>query len=236
MRLWPVRCLSCGDELSEGDGKLVCRRELAEIPWVGEEERRCRHCDQRLWLPEVELCYDCASRQKEKEVYLEQSQALFFYRGVARRLYQVFKFEGRRYALEDLHAVAESLRQKWWSRVPEADVVVSVPSLWFKTWQRGFSPVELFWRRFFPSLRTDVLARKWVLQEQKALHREERQALIRGQFMVKKPEVITGKRVLIVDDVYTTGSTVEEVARVLRQAHALSVVALVIFREEFGGM
>ena len=56
---------------------------------------------------------------------------------------------------------------------------------------------------------------------------------IRGQFWVSKPQEIENMRVLVLDDVFTTGSTMEEVARVLREAGAFEVYGCVLGRDPF---
>ncbi|MFN4215978.1 MAG: ComF family protein [Brevinematales bacterium] len=234
MKFWTTFCLSCGRVLGENDGRLVCREERDSIEVIETCSSRCSHCDQLLpFATKDGLCYDCFCRFGLGKVFLERSYALFVYEGLVKSLYQAFKFEQRKAALEDLVFVAESRKAKWFSRLPEVDVVTIVPSHWITVWRRGFSPVEVFWRRFFPHLRGDILRRRWRRKKQKVLSREERIREICGQFHVSKPEEVKDKRVLVLDDIFTTGSTLEEVARVLKEAGASLVYGCVLGREPF---
>lgn len=230
--MFPGTCLSCGSYLTEGDGKLVCEKELAKEQWLGEFSPRCCYCDQLLPITGKEgMCYDCFYRIERGEKYLRRSQALFFYKGVMRELYAAFKYEGRRHAFLDLQKKMWEIEPYWRRTVSEADLVIFVPSHWYHEWRRGFSPVEMCWREFFPSLEKGMLRRRFSLVSQKTRSREERLRAIRGQFEVVKRDLIESKRVLVLDDVYTTGSTLEEIARILREAGAASVEALVLFRD-----
>ncbi|URA10174.1 phosphoribosyltransferase family protein [Thermospira aquatica] len=230
MRL-DVMCLGCGKILENDDGKLLCKDELSHLVGVGEKTFRCVRCDQELIAPtEDMLCYDCWQRVKKGEVFLKDSQAIFFYRGVGRELYQLAKFEGNKRALLDIQQRAREVLQKR-DFFPEVDVVTLVPSHWYTLLRRGYSPVEWFWSPWFPNVVRDVLVRRWTAKNQKKLRREERLRMVRDQFIVKRKDLVVGKRVLVLDDVYTTGSTLEEVARVLRLAGAQSVQARVIFRD-----
>ena len=64
------------------------------------------------------------------------------------------------------------------------------------------------------------------------LSREEREKNIKGVFSVENKELIGNKKILLVDDVYTTGSTMEECARVLKKAGAREVWGIAVAREE----
>ncbi len=228
---WGEMCLGCGRVLGDSDGKLVCRDELSHIRGVQAVAYRCVHCDQELVFPtEDMLCYDCLLRIRGGETFLEKSRAIFFYRGMVRELYQKAKFEENKRALLDIQRHARDVLEGR-DFFPEADVVTVVPSHRYTLLRRGYSAVEWFWLAWYPLLTRDVLVRRWTTRHQKNLRREERLQMVRGQFVVKRRDLVEGKRVLVLDDVYTTGSTLEEVARVLRLAGAQSVEARVIFRD-----
>ncbi len=75
-----------------------------------------------------------------------------------------------------------------------------------------------------------TLRREVFTAPQVGLGREERSANVRGAFAVRKPERIAGRRILLVDDVYTTGSTLTECARTLLRAEADAVAVLTLAR------
>lgn len=76
----------------------------------------------------------------------------------------------------------------------------------------------------------DALVRTRRTEPQIELSAAERRLNVKGAFSVKKPGLIVGKRVLLLDDVMTTGSTMDECARVIKGAGATSVIALTIAR------
>ena len=106
-------------------------------------------------------------------------------------------------------------------------LVVPVPLHSSKFRQRGFNQAELIARtalKLSPSreryLLCDVLERTRETLSQIGLTRHQRRENLRGAFRVKSPEKISGREILLVDDVFTTGTTVSECARILRRAGA----------------
>ncbi len=80
-------------------------------------------------------------------------------------------------------------------------------------------------------LLTNVLLKTASTKSQMELSKSEREENLRGVFLVKNAEKITNKKILLVDDVYTTGSTMNECARILKEAGAKSVYGLALARE-----
>jgi ComF family protein len=120
-------------------------------------------------------------------------------------------------------------------------VVIPVPLHAAKMRQRGFNQSELIARaalknlcvgpRLLPlEIRTDVLARHRPTQSQTGLTRHQRRQNVRGAFDLRAPDAIVGRDVLLVDDVFTTGTTVSECARVLRKAGAAKVRVVTVAR------
>jgi ComF family protein len=117
-------------------------------------------------------------------------------------------------------------------------LVVPVPLHARKLRQRGFNQSELIARaglklkaadRQF-ELNAKVLERRRETKSQIGLSRHQRRENIRGAFVVAKPGEVTGREILLVDDVFTTGTTVSECARVLRRAGASKVFVATVAR------
>jgi len=126
-------------------------------------------------------------------------------------------------------------------REPElaADVVVvPVPLHRRKLRQRGFNQTELIAKEALKlqpwkgrlSLGPSVLERRRETQSQTGLTRHQRRENMRGAFVVVRSEEIAGREILLVDDVFTTGTTVSECARVLRRAGASKVWVATVAR------
>ncbi len=118
-----------------------------------------------------------------------------------------------------------------------AIVVLPVPLHPVKARQRGFNQAELIARAALKVaeegrliLRTGVLVRLRPTESQIGLTRHQRRENLRGAFGVVKPEEIAGRQVLLVDDVFTTGTTVSECARILRRGGAAKVWAATVAR------
>jgi ComF family protein len=117
-------------------------------------------------------------------------------------------------------------------------VVVPVPLHRTKLRQRGFNQAELIARaavKVSPAwdrlrLCAGVLERKRETTSQIGLTTYQRRENLRGAFGVAQPELVKGREVLVVDDVYTTGATVSECARVLRRAGATKVWVATVAR------
>jgi predicted amidophosphoribosyltransferase len=105
-----------------------------------------------------------------------------------------------------------------------------------KLWQRGFSRSELIARAALKrqplagTLNKKSLVRQRETMPQAGLTRQQRRENFRGAFVVRAPEAVRGRDILWVDDVFTTGTTMSECARVLRRAGAASVYAATVAR------
>ena len=117
-------------------------------------------------------------------------------------------------------------------------LVVPIPLHRTKQRQRGFNQAELIARaalKHCPAgirfeLNPHLLERRRVTQSQIGLTQHQRKANLRGAFRVVKPEKIAGREILLVDDVFTTGTTVSECARVLRRAGAAEIWVATVAR------
>jgi competence protein ComFC len=114
------------------------------------------------------------------------------------------------------------------THVPESCLVIPIPLSRTRLHERGYNQVTLITReltRAFPrlTLREDILVRTLHRERQTTLGRQERLQNIRGSLCVLHPETLSGKDVLILDDVTTTGATLREAEAVLQTAKPRSV-------------
>jgi len=114
-------------------------------------------------------------------------------------------------------------------------LLVPVPLLSSKKRDRGFNQSEEIAQKlssFFkiPFLTNNLIKIKKT-QPQVELKRQGREENIKGAFRIENPQEIQGKRIFLIDDIFTTGSTMEECARVLKQAGAREVWGIVVARE-----
>ncbi len=108
------------------------------------------------------------------------------------------------------------------------DAVVPVPLYPRKEREREFNQAEEIARAMSPALKAPVRA-KWLrrlrdTRSQTELKASDRRRNVRGAFAVRRPEEVRERRILLIDDVFTTGATIGECARVLRKAGAARIL------------
>lgn len=112
-------------------------------------------------------------------------------------------------------------------KIPEVDLVVPIPLHWTRKNWRGFNQAEAIARMVGLPV-NKALVRQKMTKQQAKLDKKKRRLNVRGAFVVKGD--VKGKRVLLIDDVYTTGESMREAGRVLKKAGAKSVWGLVLAR------
>ncbi|MEX2220351.1 MAG: ComF family protein [Candidatus Rokuibacteriota bacterium] len=155
------------------------------------------------------------------------------YEDVVREALHAFKFRGRRALAAPLgDLVVEAVRGGLPAGLPE--LLLPVPLHPRRERERGFNQAALVarrvgraWRR---PVRDDVLVRTVATPSQTELDAPARRANVRNAFRLRRPEVIAGRHVVLVDDIFTTGATLSECARCLRAGGASIVGVLTVAR------
>ncbi len=214
--LFPRHCPSCARILPFGT--LICRDCRSRLPWVSGPA--CFKCGKPVSMPEQELCYDC--RQFPKS--FQQGFSLLLYNEKTRPVIADFKYHNRRslsrfFAEEILVRHADQL-QHW-----KPDLIIPVPVHRHKRKSRGYNQAELLARDLsvltgIPYL-SDLLIRSADTTPQKQLSPRARLSNLQNAFTFNREyEGLTPsfKSVLLVDDIYTTGATMEICTRTLIKA------------------
>jgi ComF family protein len=165
--------------------------------------------------------------------HFDWARSAVLYRGEVRERIHQLKFSRQLYQVPmmvDLLARAVAQGTDW----PAFELIVPVPLHSRRLQQRGFNQAGLIARKLGPKLglpvHLGVLVRRRWTEPQTRLGRTERLHNVKGAFAVTKAAVVRERCVLLVDDVYTTGTTLSEGARVLKAAGAGMVGALTIAR------
>jgi len=199
------------------------------------ESPLCRCCG-RMFSGRVfedHLCGECITQPKP----FHRMRAWGVYDGALLKVVHCFKYHHKQYLARPLgkHLYA-AFRQNWGPG--EIDVVIPVPLHPGKLRQRGFNQSQLLVRQWpcdpvgtgFPPLATDWLVRIRRTRSQAGLKKNDRLDNIRDAFALRGRPPLTSKSVLLVDDVYTTGATVTECARVLLTGGARRIDVLTLAR------
>jgi ComF family protein len=194
---------------------------------------RCAGCDERVPMLHA-FCASCAStivRASPKARVV----AAFVYGGAVARAIARCKYEDR----PDLARVLADLL---WRAVEDdaavrtCDLVVPVPLHAARLAERGYNQAALVARPMARRMRVPMLARALArtrdTPRQAALHRAERLANVDGAFAARTPNALAGGRVLLVDDVCTTGATLDACERAILDAGAAAVTQAVVARAE----
>jgi ComF family protein len=206
----------------------------------------CTVCGERLFSPyaladsvnevqNVQSEFRCGMCRRIEPVFA-RAMAYGSYEGGLRELIHLLKYGGVRPAANVLgRMLAEAIGGMEADFPPEGVTVIPVPLHRKRFRQRGFNQAELIARAAMKNTRPDrlrpaALARTRETESQIGLTSHQRRANLRGAFAVAELEAVKGREVLVVDDVYTTGSTVSECARVLRRAGATRVWVATVAR------
>jgi len=154
-----------------------------------------------------------------------------FYEGGLRGLIQLFKY-GR---VPTLARPLGELLSRALPRDRPFDMIVPMPMHWLRRWRRGFNQADLLAREV--ARRTGVplaavVKRRRATPPQAGLTSAARRANVAAAFAATNAEHIRGRRVLLIDDVLTTGATASACARILRQSGAASVTVLTLARAD----
>ncbi len=203
-------------------GYLVCRTCFPKLPFVAAPV--CLKCGRTVQDEGEALCSDCRAREKS----FEYGIALMDYDDVMRRAVGQIKYNNRR---EYVRPFAKMFWMKHGRdiRAMGADCLVPVPVHPERLRKRGFNQAELLARELGAyagiPVRTDLLYREKRTEAQKGLAPDERIRNLERAFAARTsgPEVTS---VILVDDIYTTGSTAEACTRVLKGAGVSKVWVL----------
>ena len=187
----------------------------------------------------VEGMARCGACQRLEPMF-DRAAAYGSYEGGLRELIHLLKYEQVRPSASVLgRMLGEAMATLNPLFTQVSPLVIPVPLHAAKLRQRGFNQSELIARAALKApglagislaLHTSVLARARATVSQTGLTRHQRRENIRGAFRVLRPEEVAGRDVLLVDDVFTTGTTVSECARVLRKAGAQRVWVATVAR------
>lgn len=209
----PRRCVACGG--ASADLCASCRRALiAVVPPL------CGRCGAPSAWP-VERCRECAGRR----LAFVSARAAVAYAGPAAALLRAWKERG----LRQLAPVAAGLVTDRLER-PEVDVITYIPPDPARQLRRGLHPAEALARELaarWELTSVSLLARTRQAQRQAALDRSHRGGNVRGIFAATSE---APPRILLIDDVYTTGSTANAAASALRKQGAREVLVVTFAR------
>lgn len=224
--VFPPRCLGCGAALCASVGPLFCPPCLKALPWI--EPPLCSCCGTPFQAGADHLCGTCLANPPPFTL----ARSLFRYEDPIRSRILALKFQGDLVLLPTLAALTAC--SSLFAVFTEPDHLLPVPLHPGRLRERGFNQAQHLARACFPQWRHKLALQMLVRQQptlpQSTLSGRARRRNLRGAFAVADDARLDGAKVLLVDDVYTTGTTILECCRVLQRAGAARIEVCTLCR------
>ncbi|MFP3153671.1 ComF family protein [Lachnospiraceae bacterium ZAX-1] len=212
--LYPPRCPFCDRIIVHSlfmDTPDICGQCIGKPEYA--VEPLCKKCGKPISDERLEYCYDC----RKMPHAFEQGKSLYLYKGAVKESIYRFKYGNRReYAVYYGHEIVR--RYGAWIRNQNIEAIIPIPLHQKRKRQRGFNQAELLAREIGRSMEipvyTDLLKRIKNTKPQKQLNDAERKNNLKKAFKIS-PNKVQLNHILLVDDIYTTGSTIDGAAKEL---------------------
>ncbi len=228
---YPRHCQHCAAPITRPGGRVVCRSCYDELAASRIGGKLCALCGVPMEVAPGSgtFCLDC----RLEERHFDLARAIFAYRGPAMSVLKSYKFGGNFHVGPLL--LKGAIASGWMpSDLSAPEVLVPVPLHARRLRERGYNQSLLLSRGlrrvWHADLAEGALRRTRYTQQQARLSMRRRWDNVRGAFALRRAEHVQGRRVLLVDDVMTTGMTADECARVLKDAGAARVEVFTLCR------
>lgn len=218
-----IKCLICGDDLKEKQDIEICDACKCKLQFLSETEC-CARCGSPM-TGQGKFCLNCQNGDCDFDI----ARSVLLYEGEVKHLISGLKYNNKPYLSRTLSRfIADKYKELGW----EADLIIPVPlSLARKKW-RGYNQAELLAEGVSDyiglPINTETLVKIKDTDAQATLNLSDRRKNLRESFKVMDKYAVKGKRILLIDDVMTTGSTASACAIELKKAHAARVMVLSI--------
>lgn len=219
---FPISCICC-DEFVDSEG--LCHKCWGKIKWIADP--KCKICGLPFEIDTGMICIECMNKQP----FFDQAIAVLEYDDNSKDIILKFKHYDVTYISKQLAI--------WMNRVAEneiknSDMIIPVPIHFRKRLFRKYNQSELLAMELSKisgiNYEPEILIKKRHTTAQEDLSKKERKKNIVGTFDVKKNNKLSGKKIILIDDVFTTGSTVNECSKILRKNGAKHIIVLTIAR------
>ncbi len=220
--LYPPHCFGCERPIE--NGHYVCEDCFAQIEKVSPPF--CQLCCTPLASEDIDLCENCAHRKR----HFDLARSFGFYQdeeGVLERMIKALKYKGEKALAKEL---ARYLAQAVADRREKFEKITFVPQTRRKQRERGFNHAQLIAEQLGRLLKKETIEALVKIKDtrpQVELRGEERLQNLKNAFLANKSQC---DNILLIDDVFTTGTTVDECSRALKRAGYKRVFVLTVAR------
>lgn len=211
-----IKCIICDNELDHNNSFCMCKSCFQKLPTI---KKACIRCGAEIFS-KANLCLDC----KQEQRMFDRALSPFNYEDEIVNLVYRFKYGGEQYLAKYL---AFFMIQKIIEENLNFDIIIPVPLSKKRKKLRTFNQAELLAKYIAQSLNkpldtTSIIRVKDTLT-QTHLTKQQRVENLKDAFKVENKDKIKGKKILLVDDIFTTGSTSNEIAKVLKDNNSSNV-------------
>lgn len=227
--LFPPKCPACGKLLNEQEKERKTARGFCGFcaeETVFAKEPVCKKCGKPLADEAGEYCADCQDRQRS----FEQGKALYVYSGPVQIAMYRLKYSGRKAIAGPMAEEAAEIFGAW-LRLKKIEAIVPIPMYRRKEKKRGYNQADVIAKALGTACRIPVekklLVRSRNTAPQKGLSGEERRRNLKNAFHAQADDV-KFNCILLVDDIFTTGATVDSAAAALKRVGVQQVFVFCI--------
>ncbi|BEP30215.1 ComF family protein [Helicovermis profundi] len=206
-----VTCVNCGCEIYSSDKYSLCEECLKTLTII--KGKTCRICGRGISeISSYEKCMEC----RKNDFYFDGGFSLCVFSGTIKKLLMDFKYNEKNYlysVFSDLIIDNLNLNDL------DIDLITFVPVHFTRKFFRGYNQSELIANDISKKIGINskkILIRTKITKRLKVLSKEERKNEIEGAFIINNKKNFTRKNILIIDDIYTTGTTLNECSKVLK--------------------
>ena len=221
---FPHICICCDKSIDKE--KIFCNECFSKITFM--QGTLCYRCGKKLPLLPTNEKTLCANCLKKRPTY-DKARSVFQYNAISKNCILKFKNTGK---IEYVHQFVALLEQAGKDLFLETDIIMPVPMHWKRKVSRGYNQAGLLGK--FLSKKTkipyneEILIRFKHTPKQEKKTNKERHKNVKNAFLIKNPEKIKNKKILLIDDVLTTGATMNACAKELKKAGAQAVFVLTL--------
>ncbi len=225
--LFPPACTLCGGSTVQSEPECLCSRCWLQIEYI--QPPLCVCCGNIVSGNPAHnhLCGTC----RRNPPYFSRARSSIRYDQPVRILLHRLKYHGDTTVLPALRWI---IAHSHVDQPGAVDLIVPIPLFVSRLKQRGFNQADILAREYFPErtkdIRSDLLRRGRDTGAQTSLSGAARRNNLRSAFYIKNGGGVRGKRICLIDDVYTTGTTVNECAKTLMEGGAEEVQVLTLAR------
>jgi len=227
--IFPPICSICGKPFSSEKEVVMCTHCLSQIKYIGNP--LCSKCGKPFYSEMLadHLCGDCLTGER----YFNRARAMGYYDGILRKAIHLLKYKLKNNLAFSLGNLMADRMQSFLNGATY-HLIIPVPLHTKRLRERGFNQAlllaRLIGKKYKIPLNGCTLIRKRQTKPQVGLSEQDRKDNVKGSFLLLKGDKVLERDILLVDDVYTSGNTVEECSKVLIKAGAHKVDVLTLAR------